>query len=110
MNKIKILGHELNVTFNMAVEIEYEDISGKPFDLEKMNTQKATMQLCYASLKIANNKVPFTFEQMNGKLSLSETADLKNKVIEAMNEWLGIPAVMADNEQEHPAGEEEKNA
>lgn len=94
----------------MAVEIEYEEMSGKPFDLEKMNTQKATMQLCYASLKIANNKVPFTFEQMNGKLSLNETADLKNAVIEAMNEWLGIPAVMADNEQEQPAGDSEKNA
>lgn len=110
MKKTNILGHELIVTFNMAVEIEYEEMSGKPFDLEKMNTQKATMQLCYASLKIANNKVPFTFEQMNGKLSLNETADLKNAVIEAMNEWLGIPAVMADNEQEQPAGDSEKNA
>jgi len=109
MNKINILGHELNVTFNMAVEIEYEEMSGKPFDLESMNTQKTTMQLCYASLKIANNKVPFTFEQMNGKLSFSETADLKNKVIYAMNEWLGIPAVMAEEEQAQPAGEEEKN-
>jgi hypothetical protein len=47
---------------------------------------------------------------MNGKLSFSETADLKNKVIEAMNEWLVIPTVMDDNEQEQPAGEEEKNA
>ena len=110
MNKINILGHELNVSFNMAVEIEYEEMSGKPFDLESMNTQKTTMQLCYASLKIANNKVPFTFEQMVGKLSFSETADLKNKVIEAMNEWLVIPTVMADNEQEQPSREEEKNA
>ena len=109
MKKINILGHELDVTFNMAVEIEYEEMSGKPFDLEKMNTQKATMQICYASLKIANNKVPFTFEQMNGKLSRNETADLKNAVIEAMNEWLGIPAVMAGNEQEQPAGDSEKN-
>lgn len=110
MNKINILGHELNVSFNMAVEIEYEEMSGKPFDLESMNTQKATMQLCYASLKIANNKVPFTLEQMNSKLSFSETAELKNKVIEAMNEWLAIPAVMADNGQEQPARDSEKNA
>ena len=110
MKKINILDHELNVSFNMAVEIEYEEMSGQPFDLESMNTQKATMQICYASLKIANNKVPFTFEQMNGKLSFSETADLKNKVIEAMNDWLVIPSVMADNEQEQPVSEEEKNA
>ena len=110
MKKVTILGKKMKICFNMAAEIEYEELSGKPFDLQEMNTQKATMQLCYASLKIANNKVPFTFEQMNGKLSFSETADLKNKVIEAMNEWLVIPTVMADNEQEQPAGEEEKNA
>jgi hypothetical protein len=110
MNKINILGHELNVTFNMAVEIEYEEMSGKPFDLESMNTQKATMQLCYAALKVANNKVPFTFEELNRKATFGETAELKTSVIEAMNEWLVIPTVMADTGQEQPAGEEEKNA
>lgn len=110
MKKINILGHELNVSFNMAVEIEYEEMSGKPFDLEKMNAQKATMQLCYASLKIANDKLPFSFASMNEKLSFRETAELKNAVIDVMNEWLGIPAVMAEEAQAQSAGEEGKNA
>jgi hypothetical protein len=109
MKKVTILGHDLNVSFNMAAEIEYEEQSGKPFDLEKMNTQKATMQLCYAVLKVANDKVPFTFEELNRKAKFSETAELKAAVIEAMNEWLGIPAVMAEKEQAQPDGEE-KNA
>ena len=110
MNKIKILGHELNIIFNMAVEIEYEDLSGKPFDLQQMDTQKATMQLCYATLKVSNNNVPFTIDEMNRKATFSETAELKAAVIKAMNEWLGIPAVMSEEAQAQPAGEEEKKA
>lgn len=110
MKKITILGHDLNVSFSMAAEIEYEEQSGKPFDLEKMNTQKATMQLCYAVLKVSNDKVPFTFDELNRNAKFSETAELKSAVIEAMNEWLGIPAVMAEDAHEHPAGEKEKNA
>ena len=110
MKKITILGHDLNVSFNMAAEIEYEEQSGKPFDLEKMNTQKATMQLCYAVLKVANDKVPFTFDELNRKAKFSETAELKSAVIEAMNDWLGIPSVMAEDAQAQPAGVEEKNA
>jgi len=107
MNKINILGHELNICFNMAVEIEYEELSGKPFDLQQMDTQKATMLLCFASLKMSNDKVPFTFDQLNRDATFSETAELKSSVIKAMNEWLGIPAVMA--EETHPTAEEEKN-
>lgn len=109
MKKVTILGHDLNTSFSMAAEIEYEEQSGKPFDLEKMNTQKATMQLCYAVLKVANDKVPFTFDELNRKATFSETAELKSAVIKAMNEWLGIPVVMAEKAQEQAASEEEKN-
>ena len=81
--KVKILGHELAITFSMAVQIKFEDASGKAFELANLETQKATMQLCYASLKEANGKLPFTFEEMLAKLTLDETAQLKTAVIEA---------------------------
>lgn len=109
MKKINILGNKLEICFSMAAEIEYEELSGKPFDLEKMNTQKATMQLCYAALKVSNDKVPFTFEELNRKAKFSETEELKSAVIKAMIDWLGIPAVMAEKGQAQTAGEEEKN-
>lgn len=105
---VTILGHVLNISFNMAVEIEYEELSGKPFDLRQMDTQKATIQLCYAVLKVFNDKVPFTIDEMNRKATFSETKALKAAVIEAMSEWVGIPAVMAEEAQ--PAAEGEKNA
>lgn len=106
---VTILGHVLNIIFNMAVEIEYEELSGKPFDLRQMDTQKATMLLCFAALKVANDNVPFTIDEMNRKATFSETKALKAAVIEAMNDWLGIPAVMAEDAQTQPAAEEEKN-
>jgi len=105
--KVTLFGHEYEVTFNMAVQIEYEELSGKPFDLDTLNTQKATLQLCYASLKVANNKLPFSFDQLIGKepydldlgLSVGETAELKNAVIDEMYEWFAIPKVMQEDEK-----------
>jgi len=110
MKKVTILGKKMKIFFNMAAEIEYEELSGKPFDLQEMNTQKATMQLCYAVLKVSNDNMPFTIDEMNRKATFSETAELKAAVIEAMNEWLGIPPVMAEEAEAQPPAEEEKNA
>ena len=43
MRKVKVLGHELDIMFNMAVQIGFEEISGKPFDIKTLDTQTATM-------------------------------------------------------------------
>ena len=57
------------------------------------------MQLCYASLKEANDKLPFSFDEMLKDLSVSETGELKNAVIASMNEWFEIPKVMQKDDQ-----------
>jgi hypothetical protein len=108
--KVSILGHELEVTFNMAVQIGFEEASGLPFSIEGLNTQKATMQVCYEVLKEANGTLPFTFDEMTKKISVKETADLKNATMKAMYEWFDIPKVMI--EEEAPADKEDdgKNA
>ena len=114
--KIKLFGKDYTIGFNMAVQIRFEELSGKPFDLGDkkrpgtLTTQTATMQLCYASLKESNDNLPFTFDEMLKRLTMSETADLKNAVIEAMNEWFGIPKVMQEDEQTQEKEDEEKNA
>ena len=105
--KVTINGHELSVVFNMAVEIEYEDISGQPFDIPSMTSQKATMQLCYASLKVANGKLPFTFDELKKSISVEEWLSLKDTVIALMTEWFHIPTVMKEENQNE---EEEKNS
>ena len=93
----------------MAVQIRYEEMSEKPFDLSTLDTQKATMQLCYASLKEANDKLPFTFGEMLKDLSVSETGELKNAVIASMNEWFEIPKVTQKDDQPQQE-QDEKNA
>lgn len=98
--KITILGNELAISFNMAVQIEFEDISGHPFDFDILDTQKATMQLCYASLKASNDSVPFTFDDMIRQLGVEDTANLKTAVTEAMNDWFNVPKVLQEQQQE----------
>ena len=110
MNKVTLFGKDYTIAFNMAVQIRFEEMSGKPFDLTTMETQTATMQLCYASLKESNDNLPFTFEEMTKRLTMSETADLKNAVIEAMNAWFGIPKVMQDEDQPQEQEDDGKNA
>lgn len=107
--KVTISGNEYAVTFNMAVQIAYEDESGQPFDLSTLDTQKATMQLCYASLKEANYKLPFTFADLVKTLTVSETTELKNAVITAMTEWFKLPEVMKKDEPVVEDGEDQKN-
>ena len=107
--KVKLLGKDYGVAFNMAVQIDFEDTSGKPFDLESLNTQKATMQLCYASLKQANGKLPFTFDELLSQISSTETSELKNAVMGTMKEWFGLPAVM-QSDDEQPEEDDLKNA
>lgn len=106
--KITILGNELSIAFNMAVQIEFEDLSGHPFDFDILDTQKATMQLCYASLKASNENVPFTFDEMIKQLGVEETANLKTAVIEAMNDWFNVPKVLQEQQQKQ-SGDTEKN-
>lgn len=91
----------------MAVEIAYEELSGKAFYITELDTQKSTMQLCYAALQEANNDLPFSFEEMVEKVTATETAALKEAVKNAMNSWFEIPAVIDKPESE---GADEKNA
>lgn len=106
--KVSIFGNDYAVIFNMAVQIAFEDESGMPFDLDNMKTQKSTLQLCYASLKEANEKLPFTFDELIKKMSAKEAGDLKNAVISAMTDWFAMPAVMAGEVPANP--DEPKNA
>ena len=102
MEKITVLGHELLLAFNMAAQIEFEELSGQPFGIETLGTQKATMQLCYAALKVSNESVPFTFEEMIRDINVEDTAAIKNAVTSAMNAWYKIPDVI----EQQPASED----
>lgn len=107
---VKIQEKEYGVTFNMAVQIRYEELSGQPFDINNMETQKATMQLCFASLQEANENLPFDFNGLMKILNVTEIENLKDAVIKTTAEWFKIPAVVSEETEETPDDEDPKNA
>ena len=55
MKKIlTILGQEVIIMFNMAVQISFEEITGKPFSEIDTNVSKDSLALAYSAI-IANN-------------------------------------------------------
>ena len=119
MSIVKIFGHDYKLQFNMATQIEYEEMSGNLFDVESpaMTTQKGTLQLCYAALKASNGELPFTYEQLIGTdeyegqngITVSETIALKNALFDSMNRWFEIPGVLRDEVESESKGADSKN-
>jgi hypothetical protein len=101
--KVKILGEEIDIKFNMATEIAYEEITGEPFNIEALSKMKNTVALDMAAIIVANPDTSITIEDLMTKANGKEIGDLNNAVIATMTEWLQIPKVVADVE----AGEEQ---
>lgn len=91
--KITILGEEITIKFNMAVELAYEEIAQKPFDLKELKSQKESLALYIAAIITNNPDTKITFERLVNEATGPEIALLQKTVIEAMTEWLQIPAV-----------------
>lgn len=92
--RITILGEEVTIAFNMAVEIAYEEISGTTFDMDALSKTRNTVAL-YAATIIANNpETKITLEDIMYKVSMPEIMALRTAVLEAMNEWIKMPEVM----------------
>lgn len=106
--KITILGEEITIKFNMAVELAYEEIAQKPFDLKELKSQKESLALYIAAIITSNPDSKITFERLVNEATGPEIALLQKTVIEAMTEWLQIPAVEPVNEAP-TEGEQPKN-
>ena len=50
MQKIKLLGKEVNIAFNLATEIAYEQITGEAFGIEKLSFTKNAVALYMAAI------------------------------------------------------------
>lgn len=106
MKKISILGECLTIRFNMAVEIAYEEISGKPFLLKDLDSQKNLMALYMAAIITCNPDTEITFEKLTQEASSHEITLLAEAVISAMTEWLKVPDVIEKDAE--PTDEDEK--
>ena len=111
--KVTVLGEELDIRFNMAVEIAYEEIANEPFNVQSLERQKNIVALCLATIIANNPETKITAERFIREVASDEYNTLVSAVIEAMTEWMKIPSVIPQEkptEEEAEAAEKEKNA
>ena len=97
--KVTVLGEELDIRFNMAVEIAYEDIANEPFSVQSLERQKNIVALCMAVIIVNNPDTKITTEQFIREVPSDEYNAIVSAVIEAMTEWMKIPSVIPKSEK-----------
>lgn len=100
--KITILGCEVIIVFNMAVQITFEEISGKPFAEIDNNSSKDNLALAYSAILANNPDTSITIDKLMHEASGKDIADLLNAVTESFIQWNKMPSTLADDE-DHPA-------
>lgn len=111
--KVTVLGETIDIRFNMAVEIAYEDIANEPFNVQSLERQKNIVALCMAAIIVNNPETKITAERFIREVASDEYNAIVSAVIEAMTEWMKIPSVIPQekpSEEEAEAAEKEKNA
>ena len=103
---LTILGHEVVISFNMAVEISCEEIAGKPFSEFDLKSSKDVLALAYAGIIANNPDVEITANDLMYKASGAELAVVINTITESFMEWHNIPQTLKDEEDENKNNEE----
>ena len=105
--KITVMGEELTIKFNMAVQIAYEDITGRPFNLDDFKIKKFMPALFMAAIIANNPKTKVTMDYLLSDATVDEVHDLDVAISETMSDWLHISDVIhvekpAEGEEEQP--------
>lgn len=109
MQKINLLGKEVNITFNLATEIAYEQITKEAFGIEKLSFTKNAVALYMAAIIANNPDIDITTEDLISKASGAEVKALSDAIYAEMKAWMNIPDVM-DEKEEKKDEDDEKNA
>ena len=107
MKPIEILGEQITIKFNMAVEIAYEDMTGQPFTIDAMKSQKNSAALYMSAILVSKPDTQITMERLIHEADGPTISTLSTAIINAMSEWMKLPAVIQEEPVEQPA--EEKN-
>ena len=107
MKPIEILGEQITIKFNMAVEIAYEEIVGEPFTIEALKSQKNSAALYMSAILASKPDTKITMERLIHEADGPTISTLSTAIINAMSEWMKLPAVIQEEPVEQPA--EEKN-
>lgn len=109
--KITLLGEEIDIRFNMAVMLAYEEITGEPFLGSEFQTQKSHYALLYAAVINSKPDTRITADALLREAEWTEIQSALETVTEQMAEWFDIPGIVKgeDGEQdEEQAADTEK--
>ena len=99
MKKIlTILGQEVTIMFNMAVQIPFEEITGKAFSDINTDSSKDNFALAYAAIIANNPDTSITADNLMRDISGAELKELLQAISDAAVEWNEMPATLADDE------------
>ena len=106
MKKIlTILGQEVTIMFNMAVQISFEEITGKPFSEIDTNVSKDSLALAYSAIIANNPDCNITVDNLMHDASGVELKEVIKAISDSFVEWNKVPETLADEEDKK---EEEK--
>lgn len=107
--KITILGEEVTIAFNMAVQMAYERITGVPFDLDDMKFKMNVTPLYMAAIIANNPDTKISFDDLATKATRAEIDMIDTAVAETMTAWLEIPKVIPPDEKPEEEDDQPKN-
>ena len=96
MTIITLNGSTVNIAFNMATQIGFEEISGKPFHEIDLSLVKDKMALFAAAILANNPKTDFDTEWLMKDATQAELNKLEKVVFEEVNKWAGIPSTLQE--------------
>lgn len=107
--KITLLGEEIDIRFNMAVMLAYEEIMGEPFLGSEFQTLKSRYALLLAAVINSKPDTRITADALLKEAGWTEIQTALETVTELMSEWFDIPGVMkAENDDEDDKENAEK--
>jgi hypothetical protein len=109
VTSITLLGEELSIKFNLAVECAYEKIAGKPFDLNDLVSQTSSTALYMAAILESKPDTEITVERLMREATGPEIEQLSKAVVAAMTKWLDMPDVLKKLQKDDKAEKKAKN-
>lgn len=100
--QITLLGETLTIVFNMACQIAFEEITGKPFSDFDSNKSKDILALDYAVISVNNPDTNITADRLMREANAQDMKTLNNAITAALMDWNDMPATFAD-EEDHAA-------
>ena len=107
--QITLLGETLTIVFNMACQIAFEEITGKPFSDFDSKKAMDIFALDYAVISVNNPDTNITADRLMREANAQDMKVLNNAITASLMDWNDMPATLADDE-DAPAPSEDSTA